>query len=208
MKHTYLFRGILAVLFLASFWLGRDGAKDNQEVHALSAQVAKTPAPQQTKETPEQEPAAAKQKSMESLRKILNTESTGALYTALFDEKILSVMQENAVAEIRRRFARQYPKEEKAYQREVVKRMGIMKAMAATFPPGKDTESAYRLYRELLPRESWLVRRQLVRNLAPWLSAKSEQERLEVRKVVGSRVIASAELSDEEILEQVFREAY
>ncbi len=203
-------RMLLAVVFLLAFWVGRDTAKVGLLLpKPFSKAVAlKNLSSPGNKTVPPGVPAKS-----ESLHDILNASSSGRLFRALFDEKIFAVSDpEEVLSEVRERFRKRYPKNvrsefQSGFEKEIVQRVGILKAMPAIFPPGTEfSEEAYDFYRELLRREPFLVKRQALRNLIPMLGMKSEQERQQIYKEAGGRTLASAANSDEEILEQVFHD--
>ena len=202
-------RMLFALLFLLAFWVGRDTAK----------QGLLLPKPFTKKSRKNISPSGGSSVAVGatapsvSLHDILNNPSSGRLFRALFDEKIFAQNDpEDVLTEVRERFRKKYPKParsefENPFEKEIVQRVGILKAMGATFPPGSEfSEDAYEFYRELLRHEPFLVKRQALRNLIPMLGTKSEEERQIIYGEAGGRTLAAAANSDEEILKQVFHD--
>jgi hypothetical protein len=203
-------RLILAFVFLFAFWMGRNTAEKGLVVPKPFAQQA-------AKQYSASPLAIAKAPSVtagRSLKDIIGKSSSGVLFRALFDEKVFTMMpQEEVLNTVRERFQRKYPSGDRPevadpYTRELVQRIGILKAMSAAFPPGGTVSPEfYDFYRQLLRSEPLMVKRQAMRNLIPWLGSKPEREREQVMKEAGGRVLASAARTDEEILEGAFHEA-
>jgi hypothetical protein len=136
----------------------------------------------------------------------LVTASSGELFAVLFPVSRWSHWQESEVRKAaERRFSRPYPPQIRSHhknlrERELVDRIGILKAMGRR---GFRSSETYSFYRALvLSQEPLLVRRQALENLRPFLARAPERERAFLATLPPVLVSLAAQ-SEREILEQV-----
>jgi hypothetical protein len=145
------------------------------------------------------------------LPKVLLYAKGAPLFAALFDENILEGTNFRELEPaLSARFRRAYPRDEREAHRELVSRMGILKALFAEFT-GEDAAgekaALVTFYRGLAlrPHEHFLVKRQAVRNLAAWLKFFPERKRREFITRLPANVASTASFTEAELLEEALR---
>ncbi len=135
------------------------------------------------------------------IRSALAEKRQGRLYSLLFDEEVLrEVPVRELTILLLDRFKGPISGDPSERDREIVRRLGILKALSRR-PSVRSDQALVGVYRDLLQKEPFLVRRQLLRNLMPYLTMMKPQERDQLLLDAGERAIASAAWTDEEILE-------
>jgi hypothetical protein len=191
-----------ALVFLAVFTLGlglkrvSSGAKANPASQKSSLFGSILPALATSSDQPRLEPA------------LLKSAKGAELFNNLFPaSRIEHWSEEEAVAQARERFANAYPPAGDPHhdgprEKEIVARMGILKAMGASFRG----PAAQAFYREVLKSdEHLLVRRQALENLRPMMAGLPETDRGEILAGLPPRLVALAAFTEKELLEKVWR---
>lgn len=188
-------------LFIFCAGLGWFAAPSLPRAQALRAPVPVKPVPVAAKPLARTEPSP--------LPELLLHAKGGPLFAALFDENVLEGTNFRELEPaLSARFRREYPRDEAEAHRELVSRMGILKAMFSEFTEdnaGDEKAALFNFYRNLAlrPREHFLVKRQAVRNISAWLKFYPEQKRRELITRLPAAVVSAANLTEAEILEEV-----
>lgn len=197
-----IFAGILLSFFVIGwFWAGKTAPAPQKAVAPVSASVP-----------PPMPPPPVRASSLSKEARILLQKGKGALlFSALFDQKILENRPSFTELEplLSGRFRHPYPLDEVEYQRELVSRMGILKALAESYAETSsvaERDSLMNFYRTLAMRnaEHSLVRRQALKNLSAWVKFLPEKKRNEIVSRMPASLLANASLSESELLEDIF----
>lgn len=143
---------------------------------------------------------------------ILLTQSGTLLFQYLFEGPFRQKegLSELGLQNIRKRFAQALPVRKHAHDinldRELTSRIGILKALQVrswTENQAKEKMAMSKFLRELMakPGQPWVIQRQALRSLVSLDTEANESERARRVRGLDSRVIASAALSDHDILE-------
>lgn len=191
-----------AAVFLAVFSIGlglkraSSGAKSHPATHKTSLFGSILPALGGSSHPSRLEPA------------LLKSAKGAELFDTLFPAgQIEHWNEEEAVAQARERFAAAYPPAGNPHhdgprEKEIVARMGILKAMGASFRG----PAAQAFYREVLKSdEHLLVRRQALENLRPMMAGLPERDRGEILAGLSPRLVALAAFTENELLEKIWR---
>lgn len=146
---------------------------------------------------------------------ILLSQSGTLLFQYLFEGPFMGNegLSELSLQNIRKRFAQALSVRRHAHDlnldRELTSRVGILKALQMrpwTMSQAQEKEATSRLLKELLakPGQPWAIQRQALRSLVSINTEATESEKARRLKGLDSRVIASAALSDHDVLEVLF----
>ncbi|AFY01069.1 hypothetical protein [Bdellovibrio bacteriovorus] len=208
----WVYLPVATLLFAAFFWAGKKSrsvlppARTEIPQAGVKATAAKTPVtvaastPQPVKMAT---PTQWQPRAVETLK-------GGALFSALFDKKVLQNLNPQDLQKISGLFAKPYPRVEKHHRAVMVERLGILKALGQQAPLRRAPSSVMApelrtFYRQVLenPQENWIVKRQVFRNLK---SALTPSEKEAYYRRLDTRVVALSIKSEAEIVEEVLRE--
>lgn len=116
------------------------------------------------------------------------------------------------------RFDHSYPEDsdpdhKPRWTAEVVNRLGILKILGATFTPKtlhQDPVALTDFYRNILsnPKESWVVKRQALQALGPWMHYLTLEARDQILASQDTRAIRYAPKSETELMREASAHAY
>lgn len=144
-------------------------------------------------------------------REVAEPNSVGDLFDTIYNTGLRDFLQKPMLRDaIANRFTRAYPEDNNVQYKhklmnELVSRLGILKVLNDNFSPlnkHDNPEALLKFYQQVLlnPQENWIVKRQALQNLSPWMPGLSIAERDKILAAQDPRAIALANKTERQIL--------
>jgi hypothetical protein len=197
----------LGFCFGIFFWFGRNLPHDTDPAKLISqAQTSSSSAGIQKPNNSDVLHAAI-------WRDFVEPEHAGLLFENIYQTGLRNFLKKQDLQNaIFSKFKKTHPTDVDIHHRpqlmnELVGRIGILKVLHENFRPEQargNIEPLLQLYKEILfsTSEHWIVKRQALQNMAPWMAAISPAERDKILAAQDPRAIALASKSEKEILSE------